>query len=387
MQFFFLLLLFVSSFANQLAPPITPKTSMQEYVAALNITLEKHYVTTTDGYILLVHRLPNPGRPVVFLQHGILASSWCWIANDPSRALGIVLHRAGYDVWLGNNRGNAFSMNHTSLPIRSKAFWNFTFNEMALFDLPAMIDTTLNITGKKNLNLIAWSQGNTQTFIASSDSHIGKKLSQQINLWIALSPVTYLYDSSSTLLTLVSRLHLADVLEAAFPYGVLQGGPALSALETFLCEITFGELCKLSVDLICGVSKDDTVTGLERLTAHFPAGCSVKDVSHYEQFIDQPVFAKFDYGKEGNEKEYNETIAPNYNITNSQIKLALFAGGQDDLVNSKDLQRMTKEFPPKMIVANNLYDGFSHVTWMVGSEAAFDKWGNDVLELLIRFEL
>ena len=127
--------------------------------------------------------------------------------------------------------------------------------------------------------------------------------------------------------------------------------------------------------------------GLERLTAHFPAGCSVKDVSHYEQFIDQPVFAKFDYGKEGNEKEYNETIAPNYNISNSQIKLALFAGGQDDLVNSKDLQRMTKEFPPKMIVANNLYDGFSHVTWMVGSETAFDKWGNDVLELLIRFEL
>ena len=73
---------------------------MKEYVAQLNITLESHYATTDDGYILHLHRLANPGKEVVFLQHGILASSWCWIANIPNSALGIVLHRNGYDVWM-----------------------------------------------------------------------------------------------------------------------------------------------------------------------------------------------------------------------------------------------------------------------------------------------
>ena len=108
----FLLLLFLLSTINTITsannvpillsqpPPITPTTSMKEYVAQLNITLESHYATTDDGYILHLHRLANPGKEVIFLQHGILASSWCWIANVPNSALGIVLHRNGYDVWM-----------------------------------------------------------------------------------------------------------------------------------------------------------------------------------------------------------------------------------------------------------------------------------------------
>ena len=89
-----------ASLSSFTSPPITPTTSMKEYVAQLNITLESHYATTDDGYILHLHRLANPGKEVIFLQHGILASSWCWIANVPNSALGIVLHRNGYDVWM-----------------------------------------------------------------------------------------------------------------------------------------------------------------------------------------------------------------------------------------------------------------------------------------------
>jgi len=367
---------------------------MKNYLAPLNITLEKHFVTTDDGYILLVHRLANPQRPVVFLQHGILASSWCWIANTPESALGIVLHRAGYDVWMGNNRGNAFSVNHTHLKPHSREFWNFTFDDMGKHDLPAMISATLALSNQTKLNLIAWSQGNTQTFIAGSDSKVGPKLHDSIKLWIALSPVSFLYDSTSTLISLMSRFHLADILEDVFPYGILQGGPALSALETFLCKVTLGELCKLSVDLICGVSNADSTSSLERLTAHFPAGCSVKDLDHYQQFIDAPIFAEFNYGEEGNIREYGKRTPPSYNLTNFNrygtgggggMQVALFAAGNDDLVNSKDIERLLAELPPDVIHSNNFYDGFSHVTWMVGTTAAFQKWGGDVLSLLENF--
>ena len=45
-------------------------------------------------------------RPVVFLQHGLMASSADWVLSGPGHALAYQLWEAGYDVWLGNFRGN-----------------------------------------------------------------------------------------------------------------------------------------------------------------------------------------------------------------------------------------------------------------------------------------
>ena len=66
----------------------------------------------------------------------------------------------------------------------------------------------------------------------------------------------------------------------------------------------------------------------------------------------------------------------------SGIKLAIYAAGNDHLVNAKDLLRLESLFPPALIQAQKLYDGFSHVTWMVGTTAAFQQWGGDVLNML-----
>lgn len=75
----------------------------------------------------------------------------------------------GYDVWIGNARGNIFSRNHTTLDPNDAKFWQFSFHEIGYFDLPAMIDYALNYTNQENLVYIGHSQGGTISFVLLSE--------------------------------------------------------------------------------------------------------------------------------------------------------------------------------------------------------------------------
>ena len=70
-------------------------------------------------------------------MHGFLSSSDSFIINDENKALAFVLANRGYDVWLGNNRGNKHGKKHVLYTSKDIEFWNFSFEEMALYDLPA----------------------------------------------------------------------------------------------------------------------------------------------------------------------------------------------------------------------------------------------------------
>jgi len=59
---------------------------------------------------------------------------------------------------MSNTRGNKFSRQHVYLdPDVHEEFWEFSFDEMAKYDVPAAIKMVLNKTGVNNLTYIGHS--------------------------------------------------------------------------------------------------------------------------------------------------------------------------------------------------------------------------------------
>lgn len=77
--------------------------------------------------------------------------------HRPDVAPAFQLVRAGYDVWLGNQRGTKHSMGHRTLSTKSKKFWEFSWTEMGDFDAPAQVDYVRQQTGVDKVTYIGHS--------------------------------------------------------------------------------------------------------------------------------------------------------------------------------------------------------------------------------------
>jgi len=123
-------------------------------------------VTTDDGYILNLERIPGKldekdsgEKPVVLLMHGFSNDHMFWVENLPQQAQAFVLAEAGYDVWLGDNRGNRWSDKHVHMNRSQKEYWNFSWEEMGTKDVPAFISKIKAETGADKINYICHSEG------------------------------------------------------------------------------------------------------------------------------------------------------------------------------------------------------------------------------------
>ena len=81
-----------------------------------------------------------------------------------------MLANAGFDVWIGNNRGTYFGRRHQTLnPDKDNSFWEFTFVDFARYDVKGQIEYVRNQTGKK-VGYVGHSQGTIQMFAALSEN-------------------------------------------------------------------------------------------------------------------------------------------------------------------------------------------------------------------------
>nr|XP_009933877.1 PREDICTED: lysosomal acid lipase/cholesteryl ester hydrolase-like [Opisthocomus hoazin] len=327
---------------------INPETSMNvsQMICHRGYPSEEYEVLTRDGYYIRLNRIPhgreNPRnrgtKPVVFLQHGFLGEGSHWVENLPNNSLGFILADSGYDIWLGNSRGTSWSHRHLNLSSDQAEFWDFSFHEMAMYDLPAMIDFVLQKTGQQQIYYVGHSQGCTIAFIAFSSM---PELAQKIKMFFALAPVVTLKYVRCPIIKMSFLLdRQCKMLQLLF--GRTDASLQIKKLWRFLPELcrhpVLHKACASLFFLLGGYNeKNFNMTRLDVYTSHYPDRTSVKNLIHWVQVVKSGEFKAFDYGSK-NPAVYDQETPPFYQVEEMPVPTAVWSGGEDWVADRRDVR-------------------------------------------------
>ncbi|XP_013190840.2 lipase 3 [Amyelois transitella] len=348
-----------------------------------NYPLEEHTVTTMDGYILQMHRIPHgrdnhntPGdRPVVFLMHGLLSSSADYVLLGPGCALGYLLAEEGFDVWMGNARGNYYSRRHTSLnpdSLLSTAFWSFSWDEIGNIDVPTMIDYALKVSGRERLHYIGHSQGTTAFFVMGS---LRPDYNAKIISMHALAPVAYMANNQNLLLRFLAQFgnNIEFALSLIGVGEFLPNNNVMTWAGQSICmdEVVFQPLCSNILFLIAGWSEDQhNATMLPVKLGHTPAGSSARQFVHYGQGITGREFRRYDYGTRlANRRVYGSWSPPRYDLSKITAPVFLHYSDNDPLAHVNDVDRLFRELGRPVGKFRIPLTTFGHLDFIWGKDA------------------
>ncbi|XP_051769975.1 gastric triacylglycerol lipase [Ctenopharyngodon idella] len=354
---------------------LDPEVNMNisEIIRHWGYPAEEFEVVTEDGYILSVNRIPHgvknkdgqEAKPVVFLQHGLLAAGSNWVTNLPNNSLGFLLADAGFDVWIGNSRGNTWSRKHVSLDPKQKEYWEFSHDELAKKDLPAVINFITKATGQEQIFYVGHSQGTTIAFMAFSTM---PELASKIKMFFALAPVATvaLTKSPMTKLSVIPEFLIWDL------FGRKDFLPQNDLIKFFATEFCskkpLSVLCGNIFFLLCGFDeKNLNMTRTPVYTTHCPAGTSVQNMVHWAQAVKSSKLMAYDYGKAGNMAHYNQSTPPLYNVKDMTVPTALWSGGQDTLADPQDVALLLTQIP-KLKYHRNI-EHWEHLDFIWGLDA------------------
>ncbi|XP_069676693.1 lipase 3-like [Periplaneta americana] len=317
-------------------------------------SVEEHTVQTEDGYLLTHFRIPHgrtnsttEGKGPVILQHGQLCASDFWILNGQEKSLGFILADAGYDVWLTNIRGNRHSRKHVTLPINSAQFWNFSWHEMGMYDMPATIDYILATTGENRLSYISHSMGANMLLVMAS---MRPDYNDKLSVGFFLAPPVYLKNPKHPLLHvilpisgLIGRVLTSLGIWELFPYS----NKTARIVRTLCPEGALThQFCVLAYYTVYGEDSPQlNKTLLPVYIPHLLSGVSTKTLLHYSQLIKSGRFQQFDYGTKKNIEYYGQPSPPDYDVKKMTTPISLYYGEGDPFVNPEGVKYLSELLP------------------------------------------
>ncbi|XP_078169477.1 triacylglycerol lipase 2-like [Carex rostrata] len=345
-------------------------------VTPLGYKCEEHQVTTQDGYILSLQRIPegrhggNSGekKQPVFLQHGVLMDGITWLLNPPDQSLAFILADRGFDVWIANSRGTRWSSRHVTLTTNQPVYWAWSWDELVTQDLPATFDYVYRLTGQ-NLHYVGHSMG---TLVALASFSEGR-LVDKIKSVALLSPVAYLAHMSTPIGIICAKAFVGEVVTEWFR--VAQFNPKAEIVTNFLKAFCHEPLnCYDLMQSYTGENCCLNASTIEVFLKYEPQPTSTRTLVHLAQTFRDGVLAKYNFtSEEENMKRYGHATPPVYQLSNIPRSLPLFVsyGGQDSLADSADVTRLLDDL--KLHDRNKLtvhfVKDYAHADFVMGVSA------------------
>ncbi|KAK5643366.1 hypothetical protein RI129_007211 [Pyrocoelia pectoralis] len=339
-----------------------PDTHMNvsEIIKIRGYPVEEHEVTTEDGYILTLFRIPFgknasnqiPGRPIL-VMHGVLINSASYV-NRGNKSLGFVLADAGYDVWLGNLRGTAYGRKHTYLNDRDRLFWDFDTYELGVYDIYSKIEYIFNITQQK-ITYVGFSFGSTAGYMYSIT--YPKLAEQKIKIIISLAPTVFLSNWRSLTKYVIQFWPYTEPFFTFLTNGevALRGTYQSRLRETLCLPYPFQMYLCQFVDMIAmgfDYEQNDPETLPITILQNSDA-TSYKTISHGLQLVFKGNFDYLDYGTDQlNIAAYGSPEVPKHNLSQLRVPTYLVTANNDLMITIEDVKLLHKYLPKKV----NPYD-------------------------------
>ncbi|XP_013104060.1 lipase 3 [Stomoxys calcitrans] len=355
---------------------------------------ESYDIYTEDGYGLTIFRVKNststkaegdsrsstasPTAPVVLLMHGLSSSSDIWVIEGLSNPLVYDLVNQGYDVWLGNNRGNRYGNRHLNMTSNDRHFWSFSIHEIGTLDLPRIIDFILEHTQQPSLHYVGYSQGTTVGFIMLS---MRPEYNHKLKSISMLSPCVIMIHGSSP------TRHLARFLGIYTPIHSYIGDSALFrpwiirkllGFEMCRSKDANAKICSFIIfKLFGGYSAYLDESLLPDIFNTHPTTASAHQILHLMQFHHTKKFIQYNHGPEVNQKRYNQSTPPEYNLSNinPRFPIHLFYSGYDEYIAPKDIAMLGKIMGNRTREHFIDLENFSHIDFV---------WASNIKEVINR---
>ncbi|XP_048005090.1 lipase 3-like [Leguminivora glycinivorella] len=336
-----------------------------------------------------MHRIPygrqnkkKTNRPVVFVMHGLLSSSADFVVTGPEKALAYILAEAGYDVWLGNARGNRYSRQHAFIDPKRPKFWKFSWDEIGSLDLPAMIDYVLAHTRRRKLHYIGHSQGTTAFWVMCS---LRPEYNHKIISMHALAPVAYLSHNKSPLLHAIAPFSnvIAKFLTVIGKAEFMPNKRLMKWAGAAMCRngATFQELCSNIYFLIGGWNSVElNRTMIPVILGHTPAGASVYQLAHYGQVMASKEFRRFNHGL-ANIGFYQSVTPPRYDLHKVTAPVFFHYSLSDPWAQVKDVERLGRELGnlrAKRVIPMATYSHFDFLMGINAKRLVYDQVISDM---------
>ena len=348
----------------------------KSYISNLGLDLEEETVTTEDRYVNTMWRLTskdpnNRNGKSVIMQHGLLdgAFSFLILAED---SLPKKLCDEGYVVYLPYIRGTQFSRSHLDYDsgLTSK-YWDFSFDHMAAYDVPANINFVKNRDGVEKVYYIGHSQGSLTFFLAYMNNP--EFMEKNIAKFIALGTVPNVNNAPHFLIKLFDKSKILNLIPVK---NFLTLPKEVGQVFVPLCTSKAKFLCNSILSLAFSGTHETGRIDYDRLGKNIflyePGGTSLQNMKHWIQIYKAKRAQKYDYGLVENLKHYGQTTPPVYDLKKMKgysIPSLMTISDADPFANPQDTLDFVDNIENKKVVNILSLTNYNHIDYFWSDSA------------------